>query len=162
MHILTRFAAAISLVAAISAPAFGHGFSVGALEIGHPAIFTPPPSARAAGGYLTVTNTGTEPDRLLGAESAAAKTLQIHISESGPDGVATMRHLPEGVEIPAGAKVVLESGGMHIMLMGLTAPLSEGEKVPATLIFEKAGRVDVEFAVDPRPATAGGEDHSGH
>jgi hypothetical protein len=66
-----------------------------------------------------------------------------------------MAHV-EGIDIPANDTVVLESGGYHIMLMGLTQELIEGQMVPGVLIFEKAGRVEMEFAIDP----PGGVDHS--
>src|SRR5690606_33740508 len=84
-----------------------------------------------------------------------AKKAEIHITEVSAEGVASMRHI-EALEIPAGDTALLEPGGTHIMLMGLTAPLTEGDMVKATLIFEQAGRVEVEFMVDP----PGGMDHS--
>jgi copper(I)-binding protein len=67
----------------------------------------------------------------------------------------------EAVEVPPGQTVTLAPGGMHVMFMGLGAPLTEGEKIDAELVFEKAGRVEVQFNVEPRAETPG-TDHAGH
>jgi periplasmic copper chaperone A len=69
-----------------------------------------------------------------------------------------MEHI-EALEIQPGETVSLEQGGYHVMLMGLTGPLKEGEMHKAVLIFEKAGRVEIEFMIDP-PAGMGEMDHS--
>lgn len=131
-----------------SAP-FAHALGVtsGDLEIVHPAIPAPPAGARSAAGYLEIINQGSAPDRLLGVETGGAKRAMLHSTHHADDGVARMIHL-DAIEIPADGTVTLAPGGVHIMLMGLTGALSEGALVPATLIFEKAGRVEIEFSVD--------------
>ena len=58
------------------------------------------------------------------------------------------------IELPAGKTVRLEPGGMHVMFIGLKAPLKSGSKVPVTLKFEQAGEVQVEFDIGPRPPAA--------
>lgn len=140
--------------------ATAHDHVVGDLHIIHPSIPLPPTRAMSAAGYVTIANDGATPDRLIAVETSAAKQTMIHTTEHGADGVARMTHLP-AVDLPAGDTVVLEPGGIHVMFMGLTAPLAQGAMVPATLVFEKAGRVEVEFMVDP-PGTAGSHDHTGH
>jgi copper(I)-binding protein len=135
--------------------AHAHGVTVGTLEIAHPAILTPPAGAKSAAGYLGIVNTGSTADRLLGVETGIAKRAMLHTTEHADDGVARMVHL-DAIDIPAGGTVTLAPGGLHIMLMGLTGPVTKGDMVPATLIFETAGRVEVEFSVDA-PA---GMDHS--
>ncbi len=140
---------------ALSAPALAHSVTAGEIEIIHPAIPAPAASAKAAAGYMAIANNGPTPDRLIGVETPAAASATLHTTEHGADGVARMAHLPALV-IPAEDTVVLAPGGMHVMLMGLTAPLTEGEMVPATLVFEHAGRVAIAFMVDP----PGGADHS--
>lgn len=142
------------------APAFAHDVTAGDLQIIHPAIPAPAPAAKSAAGYLAIRNEGAEPDRLLAVEGDFAERIMLHITEVSADGVARMTHL-DGIDIPAGETVLLERGGMHVMLMGLTGPLPEGAHVPATLVFERAGRVEVEFAVDPPGAAAAGG-HAGH
>jgi copper(I)-binding protein len=165
MTILTTRRAVLGLAAALlTAPAaapvaaWAHGFTLGSLEIGHPWSRATLPGAKVAAGYLTVKNNGTEADRLIGIESKISQKAEIH-ETAVTDGVMTMRPLAGGLEIPAGGEVKLEPGSFHIMFMGLKEPAVEGVKFPATLTFEKAGKVDVEFAVD-KPG--GGEDHSGH
>ena len=138
--------------------AFAHEFKVGSLEIDHPWSRATPPGAKVAGGYLIIKNSGGEPDRLVSISSDVSQKAEVH-EMAVKDGVMTMRPLTGGVEIPAGGEVKLEPGSFHIMFVGLKEPAVEGVKFPGTLTFEKAGKVDVEFAVD-KPG--GGEDHSGH
>ena len=149
---------AFGLIAAlmISTAAHAHGVTHGSIEIIHPNIPQPAAGAKTAAGYMGISNEGAEADRLVGVETAAAEKAELHISEINAEGVSTMRHLHDGIEIPAGDTVVLEPGGMHVMLMGLTGTLTEGDMVKATLVFEHAGKVEMEFMVDP----PGGEDHS--
>jgi periplasmic copper chaperone A len=130
------------------AQAHAHEFTAGDLELIHPNIPAPAASAKAVGGYLGIANSGTEPDRLIGVEVPSVMRAEIHTTQHSADGIAKMMQL-EGIDIPAGETVMLERGGMHIMLMGLKAPLTEGQMVPATLIFERAGRVEIEFMIDP-------------
>ncbi len=159
MKLLSAALAAFLLSAPLAATAFAHGFKGGDLEIGHPYIPTPPTAvAKTAGGYLKITNTGAAPDTLIAIESAVAEKTELHTTEMDADGVAKMLHVP-ALEIPAGETVTFERGGYHIMFMGLKQGLKEGEMIPGTLVFEKAGRIDVEFSVDtPKEA----EDHTGH
>ncbi len=148
---------ALGLIAAllISTAAHAHGFTAGDLEIIHPSIPQPAAAAKSAAGYMGITNKGAEADHLIGVETDAAEKSEVHVTKVGDDGVATMSHV-ESIEIPAGDTVQLERGGLHVMLMGLNGTLNQGDMVKATLIFEHAGRVDVEFMVD----APGGEDHS--
>ncbi len=148
------------LLFGLAGTAEAHGVSAGDIEIIHPNIPQPAPTAATAAGYLAIANGGSHPDRLIGIETEVAAKAQLHETRIGPEGVATMAHVEGGVEIPAGDTLVLEPGGLHIMLMGLKVRLSEGEMVPATLIFEEAGRVEVEFMIDPPGAE--GHGHADH
>ena len=149
---------ALATALILAAPALAHEVTVGDLQIIHPHIPQPAATAKAAGGFMAITNTGTEPDRLIGVETAIAAKAEVHESRVDANGVGTMEHV-DAVEIPPGQTVNLEHGGYHIMLMGLSGPLLEGELHKATLIFERAGRVEIEFQVDP-PAGMGEMDHS--
>ena len=132
---------------AIAVPAVAHDYKVGALEISHPWTRATPPSARAGGGFLVIENKGTTPDRLVAAESSASQKVEIH--EMKMDGnVMRMRELAGGLEIPPGGTVTLKPGGLHIMFMELKAPFAKDAKVPVTLVFEKAGKIDVDFSVE--------------
>ena len=110
---------------------------------------------------MTIVNNGAETDRLLGVESAIAMKSQVHESKVDANGVGTMTHI-DALEIPAGQTVTLQHGGLHIMFMGLTGKLTEGELHKATLIFERAGRVEVEFSIDAPTGQAGGADAMDH
>lgn len=116
----------------------------------------------AGGGFMTIANPGSAPDRLVSGTSPAAGEVQIHtVSMDG--GVMRMRQLEDGLEIPAGGTVELKPGSFHIMLIDLAQPLKAGSKVPLVLHFEKAG--DIEVELDIRPVTATGPaasmDHGG-
>lgn len=95
--------------------------------------------------YMRISNSGSEPDRLLKASCDAANNVELHISEM-KDGVMTM-HPVESIEVPAKGQVELKPGGLHIMLIGITRDLAAGEKVKISLDFEKAGEIQIEAEV---------------
>nr|WP_280520059.1 copper chaperone PCu(A)C [Rhizobium cremeum] len=150
----------MTCVTASFGPASSHDFTVGSLEIKHPWSLKAPVVAPVLGGYLTIVNTGTTDDRLLGGSSPVAERFEIHVS-SVVDGVARMRPVKEGITISAGSTVKLEPGAAHIMFEKPTQRPAEGEKFKATLQFQKAGAVEVEFVVQ-KGATANSDDHAGH
>jgi copper(I)-binding protein len=145
MKTVLSFALAAGLLAAT--PAFAHGYKVGALEVGHPWARATPKAAPTGGGFLTVTNTGTTPDRLVRVEAGVSAKIEIH-EMAVIDGIMKMRPLDQGLAIPAGGKIELKPGGYHVMFIGLKAPLEKDTKFPGKLVFEKAGAVDVEFQVE--------------
>lgn len=150
------FAFALTLAAALPAPA--HDYSLGDLKIGHPWSRATPPSAKVGAGYLSIANQGSVPDRLIAASSPAAGRVEIHEMRV-ESGVMRMRELPQGLAVPAGQRVDLKPGGLHLMLMDLAAPLREGGMVPVTLTFERAGRLQVDLKIEP--ATARQSEHGG-
>jgi periplasmic copper chaperone A len=105
------------------------------------------PGQQAGGGYLALTSPVA--DRLVGGSTTAAQRLELHTMSMQGD-VMQMRQI-EAIELPAGRKVELKPGGLHVMFIGLAKPLTLGSKVPVTLRFEKAGEVKVEFEVAQRP-----------
>jgi len=96
---------------------------------------------------MKLTNNGAD-DRLVSATSDRAGSVEFHEMKMD-GGVMQMRELPNGVTLPAKATVELKPGGYHVMFMNVTQPFKEGEMIKATLVFEKAGPVDVEFSVGP-------------
>ena len=135
-----------------------HEFKVGDLEIGHPWSRATPTGAKVAGGYFTITNNGSTPDRLVSISSDISEKAELH--EMGvKDGVMTMRPVIGGLEIPAGGKVVLGPGSYHVMFMDLKQPPKQGEMFAATLTFEKAGTVTIKFAVQAMGSGAPQEDN---
>ena len=124
-----------------------------------------PGGAKVGGGFLTIENKGTAPDRLIGGTSDVASKVEVH-EMSMKNGVMTMRPLENGLTIDPGKTVKLAPGGYHLMLMDLKNPLKQGDKLAIGLEFEKAGKVQVSFDVQavgaPGPAagrgTGGGGD----
>jgi copper(I)-binding protein len=155
---MTRHSLVPSVVAAVllasPVPGIAHAYDAGALHIGHPWVKAPPNAAPTAGGYLTVTNRGKTADRLLGGSSPALQAVQPH-SMSMAGGVMRMRALPKGWEIAPGATLTLAPGGDHLMLIGPRRPLKIGDHIPATLNFEHAGPVKVDFIVQAEAPAAG-------
>jgi copper(I)-binding protein len=142
----TAVAGAAILLAASTAAA--RDYDAGAIHISHPWIRATPPGAATAAGYLTITNRGSEPDRLLGGETPDANSLGVHeMSMNGP--IMRMRPIPGGLLIAPGKSVTLSAGGnRHLMLVGLKRGLKAGDQVPTTLKFQKAGSVKVTFTVE--------------
>ncbi len=142
-------------------PAEAHDYEVGDLVIDHPWSRATPAGARVGAGYMVIRNTGDTADRLVSGETDVAGRIEIHEMAMN-DGVMTMREIAGGLEIPAGGEVVLEPGGYHMMFMGLEQGFVEGEAFDATLVFETAGPVEVEFAIEgmgARSADHGSMDH---
>jgi hypothetical protein len=143
----------------LAGPAFAHDYTAGSLKIGHPWARATPKGAPVGGGYLSVTNSGTEPDRLVGGSTPISRKFEVH-QMSMDHGVMKMRPLGNGLEIPPGKTITLSPGGLHVMFVDLNQPLKQGDKIPATLEFAKAGKVQVEFAVEGMGATH--ENHENH
>jgi len=109
------------------------------------------PAAHSGAAFMVVHNTGPEADRLIGAESDAARRAGLHtnIIEAG---VAKMVAVPEGFEIAPGGELLLQRGGHHVMLMGLVAPFVQGENITLTLTFEHAGEITLVVPIDSERA----------
>jgi copper(I)-binding protein len=105
-----------------------------------------PSGAKIGGGYLTIENKGSTPDKLIGGSTEVAGAVQVH-EMSTQNGIMKMRPVEGGLTIEPGETVKLAPGGYHLMLMDLKAPLKQGEKLPVTLDFEKAGKLTVTFDV---------------
>lgn len=153
-------ACALISFAAFALPASAHDFKVGSLKIDHPWTRATPGGAKVGGGFMKITNNGTETDRLIGGTAEIAKALEIH--EMKMEGsTMKMRALEKGLEIKPGETVELKPGGFHVMFLDLQKPIKDGENLKGQLVFEKAGKVDVEYKVEARGA-AGSSDHAGH
>lgn len=149
---------ALAMLFAMAQSLWAHEFKVGDLEIVHPWSRATPEGAAVAAGYLTVKNHGSTPDRLVSATGEIAGMTQVHEMAVDDKGVMTMKELAGGLEIPAGGEVTLKPGSNHIMFMKLKQPAKEGQSFKGTLTFEKAGTVDVEYAVDAMGGQSMGSD----
>jgi copper(I)-binding protein len=129
-------------------------FKLGDLTVTSPWTRATPGGAKIAGGYLKITNNGSSVDHFVGAKSDVSDRVEIH-EMSMSDSIMKMRPLPNGLEIKPGETVELKSGGYHLMFMDLKQPLKSGDAFKATLQFEKAGSLDVNFSVRALGATTG-------
>jgi len=146
-----------------TALAHAQDFAVGPIRVSQPWTRVPPDASKVAGGFMTITNTGTEADTLVGGTAVVSGGFEVH-EMPVVDGVMRMRELNKGLDIKPGQTVELKPGGYHIMFMQLKEPLVAGKPLKGTLVFEKAGTIEVEYAVAPigareMPASGG---HSHH
>jgi copper(I)-binding protein len=142
--ILSVALAAMALAAAsIHSPSFAEDpVAVGELRIMHPWARASAGHGNTGAAFMTIANTGGADDKLVSAATANAKKTEVH-ETTMVDGVMKMRMLMGGLAIPAGTEVLLKPMGLHVMLMGVTEKLVEGETLVLTLTFEQAGSVDV-------------------
>ena len=132
---------------------FAHDYALGDLVVEHPMAFETATTAQTGGGFMTITNNGDQDDILVNI-TAAFPRVEIHTTQMDGD-IARMMKV-DGLPLPAGETITLEPGGFHVMFMGLRGdPFEVGEFIPATLMFENAGALDVAFKVEAR-----GMDHS--
>ena len=144
---MTRYSAlALALaLSAAAAPALAQTFKAGDITIDKAWSRATPKGADVGAGYLTIHNNGATPDKLTGG-SADFASVEVHEMKM-ESGVMQMRELKDGLNIPAHGAVRLAPSGYHIMFTHLTKPLTKGEKVTATLNFEHAGSLTVEFPI---------------
>jgi copper(I)-binding protein len=145
--------ATLALLALSALSAQAHEYTAGTLKIGHPWARPTVAGQPTGGAFLKLQNTGPAADRLVGGSTPAADHVEMHRMAMEGD-VMKMREVP-AIEIPAGQTIALQPGELHLMLVGLKAPLQAGAKVPLTLKFEKAGAVNVELKIEaPAPQSA--------
>ncbi|MBX5192052.1 DUF1775 domain-containing protein [Rhizobium sp. NZLR3b] len=128
-----------------AAPA-GETVKAGDLEVSGGFAKAMLPGQPVGGGFFTVKNNGQTDDRLLSVTSPAAGEVQIHEMVT-KDNVMRMRHLKDGIAIAAGQTVKLEPGNLHLMFQNVKTPFKQGDSVPVTLTFEKAGKIDLVLQV---------------
>jgi periplasmic copper chaperone A len=142
------------LLALAAATAHAGDYKVGSLTIADPWSRATPKGATTSAGYMKITNTGTTPDRLISGSSDVAPKFEVH-EMTMENGVAKMRPVKSGLEIKPGETVELKPGSFHVMLVGLKKPLATGDRIKATLVFEKAGTIEVEYDVRAMGAEPG-------
>jgi periplasmic copper chaperone A len=172
VHINKAFgsiAGAVLFALILHAPASADEIKAGDLVISQAWSRATPGGAKVAGGFLTIENKGSAPDKLVAVSSEIAGKAEVH-EMAMDNGVMKMRPLDKGLVIEPGKTVKLAPGGNHLMLQELKGPFKQGEKVPVTLEFEKAGKVTVSLDVQGVGAQAPGgggmmmkkmPDHSG-
>jgi copper(I)-binding protein len=136
---------ALFLLALLATPALAQ------IEIENAWARATPPGAETAAGYMTIRNRSSSPDRLIRLASPLAARVEMHVHIHDGD-VMRMRQV-KGYEIPANGSLELKSGGAHLMFVDIKRPFKEGEKIPVTLRFERAGERKVVFNVGRIDAT---------
>ncbi len=151
---IPRFAtlALTVLIAAAAPPAHADEAKPSPIRVASPWLRATPKGAPVVGGYATITNTGSAPDRLVGASIDVAARAEVHTMAMA-DGVMHMRKLDDGLAVAPGATLTLAPGGDHLMFFTPSAPIREGQSVRGTVVFAKAGAVPVTFAVAAIGAT---------
>ena len=142
--------------------------AVGDLHLFNRRTLETPPNARNAGGFLSVYNYASEPNRIVSASSPIAERVELH-TMTMEDDVMRMRELEDGIELPGETQVDLQPGGLHVMFMNISGPFVEGDEVPVTLTFESGESQGILLPVRARSMDMnhgemnhGEMDHSGH
>ena len=151
---------ALTLTQISTTPAQAADYDIGSIHITQPWARATPKGASSGAAYMTITNNGTTPDRVSCMSSDASAQCQIH-TMTMENGVMKMRPVEGGLEIKPGETVMLKPSSFHIMLMNLKQPLQQGKMVKATLKFENAGTIDVEYPIAAIGAAAPGAPASG-
>ncbi len=134
-------------VAGLAAEAGAHEFTAKGVSVAHPWARATPKGAKVGAAYLEIKTDAATADRLIGAKSSVAGKVEIHTHIHEGD-VMKMRRI-DGIDLKAGAAHVLKPSGDHVMLMDLKQPLKEGDLLKITLIFEKAGELEIDATVEP-------------
>jgi periplasmic copper chaperone A len=142
---------AIAMLLIVVGAAVAHEYSAKGVTVAHPWARATPGGATVGVAFLEMKAARGQGDRLVSASSPAAGAVEIH-NHVMEGGVAKMRRV-EAIAVPGGKSVVLKPSGYHLMLTDLKAPLKEGDLIKITLVFEKAGAIDLEATVEPIGAT---------
>ena len=131
-------------------------YTAGSLGLSQPWSRATPKGTTALAQYFTITNSGKAIDRLIGCTGNFGVRCELQDTVTIGENV-TMRFLDSGIELKPGKSVELKPGGYHVMMVGLKAPVKEGDKVRGSLEFEIAGSIDIEYSVIGHAALAPGQ-----
>jgi copper(I)-binding protein len=153
-------AGAVCLAITLMASAAAKDTMAGNMHIVKPWARATAPTAQVGGGFMGLMNMGKTDDALLAVKASVSEKVELH-THSMDGGVMKMREVAR-IDVPAGKTVELKPGSFHVMFINLKAPLKKGDTIPVTLVFEKAGEVKVDMAVDAMGAGGGMSDHKHH
>lgn len=137
-----------TILAAVAASAFALPAFAADIMVQDPYARSSAMMATSGAAFMQIMNHGESDDRLIGAASPVAEMVQLHTHKEDENGVMRMLHVEEGFPVAAGETLMLARGGNHVMFMGITEPFEQGDMIPLTLTFEKAGDITVEVPVD--------------
>jgi periplasmic copper chaperone A len=153
-------ATAATLFLFTSAPGFAHEEHPEGMHIHDVYARTNGGIGKTGAIFFMVHNNTDQDDRLADVRADVAQKVELHTHAETADGVMQMLALPEGIPLPAGEMHELARGGDHVMLMGLTRDLKDGDHFPLTLVFDQAGEITVDAVVDnARKPGEMGQDH---
>lgn len=144
-----------------AAPATAHDYTVQGLTIDHPWARPTPGSSKVAAVYLELINNSDEADQLVSVTSDQSTKAEIH-ETTVVEGIAKMRRIAAGVQVPAKKTVSFKPAGLHVMLLGLSRPLKVGDRIPLTLTFKNRGAVQVKVNIETSPEADAPEHHHHH
>lgn len=136
------------LIAALAVTTFAIPAFADRIMIKDAYVRTAMKGAKSGAAFMQIMNHSDTDDRLVSAASEVAKKVELHTHMDMGEGVMKMMHVEEGFVIPAGGMHGLSRGGDHVMFMGLTKDMIQGESVEVTLTFEQAGNMVVQIPVD--------------
>lgn len=139
--------ALVVLATCVATAVSAQDYAAGAIKVSKVWTRETPGGAKVAAGFMTITNTGKEADTLIGGTVPFAGKFEVHEMKMD-SGIMQMRQLTPGLVLKAGETVVLRPGGFHVMFMDLNSAPKKGTPVKGTLVFEKAGKVEVEYIVE--------------
>ena len=137
-----------TILAAVAASAFALPAFAADIMVQDPYARSSAMMATSGAAFMQIMNHGETDDRLIGAASPVAEMVQLHTHKEDENGVMRMLHVEEGFPVAAGETLMLARGGNHVMFMGITEPFEQGDMIPLTLTFEKAGDITLEVPVD--------------
>ncbi|OSZ72574.1 hypothetical protein CAP39_04430 [Sphingomonas sp. IBVSS1] len=138
---------AFAALLGLPAMAAAHDYGVGPIHIDHPVIRVASPASKTGAGYMVIRNRGGVADRLVAVVTDAANRSDLH-GTVAQGQVMQMRSAAGGVALPPGGSVAFAPGGLHVMFIGLKAPVPAGRMIKARLTFARAGSVDVMFKAE--------------
>lgn len=153
-----------TILAAMALSTFALSASAEGLMVHDPYARAAHPTAPSGAAFMEIMNHGETDDTLIEARADVARRIELHTHMKGDDGVMKMMQVEGGIPVPAGETVMLERGGLHVMMMGLNQPFNTGESFPLTLVFGSGEELVVEVPIDldREPAEGDHADHSDH
>jgi copper(I)-binding protein len=138
--------ALVALAALLALPAWA---GCEGLQVSDAWVREAPPGARMMAGYVTVKNTGTQPQGVVSVDSPDFDAVEMHKTVT-ENGISKMLAL-DGVDVPAGGEARFEPGGMHLMLFAPKRVLKAGDKLQMDFHCSKNQSLKTEFVVKGAP-----------
>ncbi|MDO5528164.1 MAG: copper chaperone PCu(A)C [Paracoccus sp. (in: a-proteobacteria)] len=150
----------IAALGAFAAPALASDDPGAMLAVSEAYARSANPASGAA--FMLIANHGPQSCVLTEVRSDVAERVELHTHQEDAQGVMRMTEIEGGIEIAAGKEAVLERGGDHVMLLGLHAPLAQGDQFTATLDFGDCGEVELDLEVDNERTVSHGAQAGAH